>query len=355
MRILIGSSPSKINHFREFEKALTGLGVECKLICDQDVCDGFPNSKISKWFQSDKKFKQLIIEFSPDVIIVDRLRHFALVAARCGIPLAIHLRGDIWTEFEYARQTIYKSFIGRIALCKSRLMAKKSFKRSSLIMCVSEYLENIVHEKEPDKKTTILHPWIDTTRWYQDKGMNLKHPCVGLLQNANIWGKAKEVLVLENVLKLMPDVMFYYAGDGEYTDKILPRLEEYPNFEWLGPLEHPDEVRQYLTEIDVYALFSGLDMAAKTLQEAQLMKKPVVATNVGGIPEHVKNNVTGFLVDEGSLEGYIGSLSLLVSDEEMRKRMGESGREFIEENFDVNKIAKEFLEELRDHLYERYY
>jgi len=84
-------------------------------------------------------------------------------------------------------------------------------------------------------------------------------------------------------------------------------------------------------------------MSPLTLQEAQLMKKPVVATNVGGIPEIMKDNETGFLVKKGNSEELIEKLSLLINDKEKRKIMGENGRKFIEENFSWNTIAKEFL------------
>jgi len=194
-----------------------------------------------------------------------------------------------------------------------------------------------------------MYQGITSSRWYPSEGMVLKHPCVGLLQGAVIWGKAQEMLVLEDVLKSMPDVTFYWAGDGPYSDKILSVLEKYENFKWLGPLEYPDKVREYLTEIDVYALVSGIDMSPLTLQEAQLMKRPVVATNVGGIPELMKNNETGFLVEKGDANGWIEKLSLLINDEQRRKDMGEEGRKFVEENFNWSKIAKEFLDILKKH------
>ena len=41
----------------------------------------------------------------------------------------------------------------------------------------------------------------------------------------------------------------------------------------LGSLDYPNKVREFLTEIDVYALISGIDMSPLTLQEAQLMEK----------------------------------------------------------------------------------
>jgi glycosyltransferase involved in cell wall biosynthesis len=344
LRLLIGGSTSKIFHLKEFANALTDLGVECKLVVDTDICRGFPSRKISDWFQTRKKFDQLIAEFKPDAILVDRQRHFALAASKHNIPLLIHLRGDIWKEMEWAKHTLYKSLPKRIALQTWISITRQTFQKSSLIIPICQHLEKIVKQNYPDKKTGIMYQGITATRWYPSEGMTLKHPCVGLLQGAVIWGKTQEMLILENVLKSMPDVTFYWAGDGPHREKILSVLGKYDNFKWLGPLQYPDKVREYLTEIDVYALVSGIDMSPLTLQEAQLMKKPVVATNVGGIPELMKNNETGFLVEKGDADGLIEKLSFLIKDKEKRKIMGENGRKFVEENFNWEKIAREFLD-----------
>ena len=78
MKLLIGASSSKIFHLKEFAKKLEKYNVITKVVFDADYADGFPNRKISKWFSSNKKFKKLLSEFEPDVIFVDRTRHFAL-------------------------------------------------------------------------------------------------------------------------------------------------------------------------------------------------------------------------------------------------------------------------------------
>ena len=91
MRLLVGGSPSKMFHLKEFVSALTDLGVDCKLVIDTDICRGFPSRKISDWFQTRRKFDQLISEFKPDIILVDRQRHFALAASKQNIPLVIYI------------------------------------------------------------------------------------------------------------------------------------------------------------------------------------------------------------------------------------------------------------------------
>jgi len=347
LKILIGGSPSKIFHLKEFKDKLTEFGAETKLVIDTEIYEGFPSRNLRKWFQTKKKFNELIDKFKPDVILVDRQHAlFDVAAIESHIPVAIMLRGDYWSEIKWARETLYKGLIKKIVIKIKANRAEKCFEKSEMIFPICKHLEKIVEENYPDKKTATMYQGISPQIWYPSKGMQLKHPCVGLLQSAMIWGKAEEMLVLEKVLESMPNVTFYWVGDGPYRDKILPILEKYDNFKWLGPLQYPDKVREYLTEIDVYALVSGIDMSPLTLQEAQLMRKPVVATNVGGIPELMRNNETGFLVEKGNSEEWIKKLSILIDDKQKREDMGNNGRKFVEENFSWNKIAKEFLKDL---------
>ena len=55
MKILIGGSPTKMFHLKEFVNALTDLGVDCKVVVDTDIYTGFPSRKISDWFETKKK------------------------------------------------------------------------------------------------------------------------------------------------------------------------------------------------------------------------------------------------------------------------------------------------------------
>jgi glycosyltransferase involved in cell wall biosynthesis len=148
----------------------------------------------------------------------------------------------------------------------------------------------------------------------------------------------------------MPGVTFYWVGDGPYTEQILSVLGKYENFKWLGVLQYPDKVREYLSEIDVYALISGMDLAPLTLKEAQLMEKPVIATDVGGIPEMMEDHKTGFLVKEGDYHDLIEKISILINDSNKAKEMGVAGRNFVKNNFNWELIAKDFLNMTNSHL-----
>ena len=346
MKLLIGVSPSKLFHLNEFGEELTKFGIQYKLVVDSDVSDGFPSRRVSNWFQLRKNFETLIDEFKPDVVFIDRLRHFGLDAIKANLPLIIHLRGNFWAEVDWARNTIYKPLHKRVALWQWEKIAHQCFSNASMILPICQHLEKVVKEHYPNKKTHVLYQGINSSHWYQTDEMNLKHPSVGLVQSAIIWGKTKEMLILSKVLESMPDVTFYWAGDGPYRDEILKVLDKYENFKWLGSLDYPDKVRSFLSEIDVYSLVSGIDMSPLTLLEAQLMKKPVVASKVGGIPELMEDNVTGYLVEKGDYQSWIEKLSFLLENQKKSEHMGSLGRDFVIKNFSWNKIAKEFVESI---------
>ena len=80
------------------------------------------------------------------------------------------------------------------------------------------------------------------------------------------------------------------------------------------------------------------------------MKKPVVATNVGGVPEMMINGKTGFLVQQGNYEQIIDKLSLLLEDKELAKKMGNEGRKFVEETFNWELVTKNFIKVLESYL-----
>ncbi len=345
MKILIAyGSRGKYFHMKEFADELLKLGNEYRIVKDTDFSNGFPSKKMSNWFRGDKKFKELIKEYDPDIIFVDRQTHFALHSIKSGIPTFVLLRGHYWEEYFWAMKTMGKNIKTRMTIWFKNRIAEKIFAEANAILPICKYLECVVKEHYPNQNTGIFLEGINSKLWYQTEKMELKHPCVGLVQDANWWGKTKEMLVLEEVLKKMPNVHFYWIGDGPYRQKITDKLKKFDNFNWLGRLSYPDEVRKFLETIDIYALITGMDLAPLTLKEAQLMRKPVIATDVGGDKEMMIDKKTGFLVREGNYQDIIEKISQLLENKQMATEMGKEGAKFIQEEFNWEKVAKKFLD-----------
>jgi len=353
LKLLIAyGSLGKFFHLKEFANELEKLNVQVKLVKDTDYSRGFPSKKISEWFNGDKKFKKLIIEFQPDAIFTDRQTHFALHSIKTNIPTFILLRGHYWQEYFWAMKTLGNNLKTRIAIWSRNRIAKRVFKQATAIFPICTYLEDIVKEHHPSQNTRVFLEGINSEHWFHTQEMDLKHPCIGLVQDANWWGKTKELLVLKKVLKKMSNVHFYWVGDGQYRKRITDDLEKFENFHWLGRLDYPENIRKFLETIDVYALITGMDLAPLTLKEAQLMKKPVIATDVGGDKEMMVDKKTGFLVKEGDSNDIIKKISMLLENQQLSDDMGKNGAEFVKEKFNWELVAKKFLTNIKPFLKE---
>ncbi len=77
----------------------------------------------------------------------------------------------------------------------------------------------------------------------------------------------------------------------------------------------------------------------RILVEAQAMKVPPVAYIIGGTPEGIQHGETGFLVRKGDIQTFTERLRELLTNETKRKKMGEEGRRFVQENFSLEALA----------------
>ena len=77
------------------------------------------------------------------------------------------------------------------------------------------------------------------------------------------------------------------------------------------------------------------------IAEAMAHGKPVVATRVGGIPELVHDQESGYLVNSGAINAMSGKVMALLDNEVLRKRMGSVGKNIVQEKFNLStNVAK---------------
>jgi glycosyltransferase involved in cell wall biosynthesis len=91
---------------------------------------------------------------------------------------------------------------------------------------------------------------------------------------------------------------------------------------------HSDELPAFFAGIHVFAMPSHREGYGVAALEASASGKPVVATNVGGIPEVVRDGATGLLVPPHDPPALAAALRRLAAEPDLRRRMGEAGRHF---------------------------
>jgi len=354
MKLLVVGNKERFIHLKYFLSKLDNRDFETKLIHDLDYIEKFFDLNFFKKNKLKKEFEKILDVYKPDIVLFDRISKIAKIIISKNIPIWILLRGNYWKEVEWALKT-NTSKRNRLAIKKNQDLVDECFKNCELILPISKYLENEVKKRYPNKKTRLFQAdGRNPDEWRKISSNKLKHPCVGLLQGLNIWGKTQELLVLKQVVKELPNVTFYLAGDGVYRDKIIPELKNEKNFVWLQQIDYPNGVKEFLSEIDVFMLLSGLEGLGQTIIEALLMKKPVIATNVGGIPELIINEETGLLVNRGNSEEIVKNILRIFHDENFSKKMAENGHTFVKNEFSWENIATKFESILKEQKSENY-
>ena len=110
-------------------------------------------------------------------------------------------------------------------------------------------------------------------------------------------------------------------------------------YDW-QPIE---KVRQILSGSDIFVLLSYREGLPRTGIEALSLGLPIVASNVVGCRELVKNGKNGFLVDYQDIEGIVGKIEKLINFPDLRKKMGMESRKIAEKEFDEKIIVEKYL------------
>jgi len=352
MKILIVGSKSRIIHLNHFSHELEKFGIECKVIMDTDFLEKSLSLNLKKKIAPNKKLKILLNTFEPNIVLLDNVSRLAKTVLDEKIPLFLLFRGNYWEQLEWAKKTIYKSPLKFISVLKDQKLADRIFKESSMILPISEYMKNEFQMRySKDKIEVFPVDGRNVSDWIQVENQKLTHPCVGLVQGFNIWGKTRELNTLQDVMRKLPNVTFYLAGDGIYRDKIIPKLKKFENFVWMGNLEYPNEVKKFFSSIDLYLILSGLEGLGQSIIESMLMKKPVIASNIGGIPEIVIDGETGFLVNLGDSDQIVHLINVLLSKPDLVKKITTKAEESVRVNYSWEFLAKKFSDILEKHHY----
>lgn len=106
-----------------------------------------------------------------------------------------------------------------------------------------------------------------------------------------------------------------------------------------------DQVPKYHNMLDVYLAPSTDDSESfgVGILEAAACGKPVIVSNIGGLPEVVIDNYTGFMIQPKSPAVLAEKIEKLLLDDSLRKQFGVNGRKFVEEKYDYDKILDYIL------------
>jgi len=112
----------------------------------------------------------------------------------------------------------------------------------------------------------------------------------------------------------------------------------------IGPIHSTEKLATLYNAADIFVMPSRQEAFGQTALEALACATPVVAFDVGGVPDMVRPNQTGLLARVGDVEDLSGQIYTLVGDPEQRLRLGRNGRRLIEAEFSLDHQKHGYLD-----------
>jgi glycosyltransferase involved in cell wall biosynthesis/peptidoglycan/xylan/chitin deacetylase (PgdA/CDA1 family) len=210
--------------------------------------------------------------------------------------------------------------------------------------------ERLRHEGVGDEKIVVIPNGIDSTifaaRQYSPRPRQIA--MVACLREE----KRIDVLIgaAPQILARFPDARFVIAGDGTCRESLVALAGQLGVADRISFLGHRDDVPAILAQADMFVLPSRSEALPNSVIEAMVSGLPVVASDVGGIPELVDDGKTGYLVPPGDPQALAAALGRLLEDPQRAAELGRAGRIKIEQNFSfdrmVDQIETLYLSEL---------
>ena len=108
------------------------------------------------------------------------------------------------------------------------------------------------------------------------------------------------------------------------------------------------DAMQVIKSSQVVVVPSRMESLPTIVKEAFYLNVPVVATNVGGIPELIKNNETGLLVPSENIDELANAVNQLLNDHKKAKRLADNGNQFVKNNMTWDIILPKYIQFYED-------
>lgn len=195
----------------------------------------------------------------------------------------------------------------------------------------------------------------DKTRTELEKVLGISITDKKIILTSGRLAKRKGVAwFVKNVMpKLSHDFLYVIAGDGPDKENVLSAIKETKLSERVLTLGYvTDEVRNtLLNTVDLFVqpnikVSGDMEGFGISVVEAGACRLPVLAANMEGLKDAIKDGENGFLVESENVDTYVQKINELFLQGSPREAYGENVRNFVIENYKWNHIAKMYLAEI---------
>ena len=252
--------------------------------------------------------------------------HLLLATTLCNIPFVSTLH--TWTEHDW-KDRFYSWVDQRILRYADRCIA------------VSNGMKQIAVSKGiPAERITVVHNWVNTNEILDRAHRSpLTRSDIGVEETDTVFlvparlspekGHRYLIEAAKNLVGKYPQLRLLFAGEGYYRSRLEEIVRQQGLQEHVLFLGYRRDIHRIMHLSDWVVLPSFKEGLPLSLLEAMALKKPIIATNVSGVPEIVQDGVNGYLVTAGSSEHLSEALERALREQDTALAFGSKGYEMV--------------------------
>lgn len=267
-------------------------------------------------------------------------------------------------QVEYRFQTMHSmlTYTNNKSACKTnglsrktKLLKKLMYRFTTHIFSVSDGIKDEFRALfGDDEKITTVYLGVGENNYNKDEGRDkYQLPSDGIIISCVAFHEdIKGIDILVEAVAILikkyrnTDVFICQVGGGNPEKTVAlkdlsKKLNISTNIRWMGL---QDNVPEILAASDIYCQPSRSEGIPLSIMEASMASLPTVASNVGGIPEAVNDELTGYLVPSETPELLAEKLDFLINNERIRVEMGRQAKNTSLKNFEIHSQSKILLE-----------
>ena len=320
-----------------YEKIFRDFGLQVKNFKMRTVFDFWVIFKIAGFIKKNRIDIVSTANFPADV-------YGRISAKLAGIPIIL----STMHRFEDHKQE--RNY--RLFFWLDRLTMRLTTKIIAVSKAVNDYLVRW-HKINP-RKIVVMYNGIDIDKFKnngngkdfsREFNLNDRFTTVGFIGRlVEVKGLSYFLEAVDKVVRKRKEVQFLIIGDGPLEEKLKKEVNDLRISEHVIFTGFRQDICEILAVLDIFAMSSFSEGLPTAVLEAMAAGKPVIATNVGGVPEMVAEGDTGILAPPRDAESLAEAILELLESPEKRRAMGEKGRRRVMEYFSIEKMVERYEE-----------
>lgn len=213
-------------------------------------------------------------------------------------------------------------------------------KSAAKVTAVSQFVADMTKKTLCDVPIQVIYNGVDTSIFCPTNTLREQHRPFRLLY-VGAWRKLKGVDLLNPIMQELGNEyeLYYTGGNAAQKDKNNMPANMYD----LGRLSQQEVIKE-MQMADAFLFPSRSEGFGLVAIEAQACELPVITTNSSALSEVVQHKETGFLCEKNNAQSFIEAIRKLHEIAELQKELSLSARLYVEKNFKMDIIIKQYVE-----------